>query len=760
MPEFDTKPILEGLNDRQREAVQTTEGPLLVVAGPGSGKTRVLTCRIAWLLASEAARPYQILALTFTNKAAREMRERVEKLLPDGMAKGMWVGTFHAQMVRLLRMEASHLGFTSDFTIYDTGDSERILKQLIKEYGYDPKVIKPRTVQNYISGAKNARASSDQMNARAESKQAKIAANLYVHYNAALQAANAFDFDDLLLKPLELFEQQPEILQKYQQKWSHVLIDEYQDTNRVQYLLARSLTGAHRNLCVVGDDAQSIYAFRGADIQNILSFKEDFEEAKIVRLEQNYRSTRNILKAADSVIAENSNQIKKTLWTDNEAGQPITLIQAASDRDEANRAVDIIRKERGRTNLKLQDFAILYRTNAQSRTFEDALRKRGIRYRIVGGLSFYERKEIRDSIAYLRLLVNPNDVASFQRVVNYPARGIGIRSQQIILEYARQPGYDLSTALRESERLPISSRAKKSLTEFATLIRNHTAKLETMEPSEVAVSLCQHSGFMRELESDETPSGLSRQNNLHEFFQAIQSHTEEDASHTLSSYLQIVALMTDADTDKSSADRVVLMTLHASKGLEFQVVFIGGLEDKLLPYIRGEGIDPASLEEERRLFYVGITRAKSRLYLGRAKVRSRYGGDFNYTQPSRFIDEIDPSVLSTRPTRAPWQHRSGSSKKSYRGSRNRFGGSRPSNSGGNRSERSGSGSSRKMGNNLRPGDPSTFKVGAQVQHQNYGKGKITHIEGGGSATKVTVEFKNFGQKQLRAGIAPMRVIGG
>ncbi len=759
MPEFDTKPILAGLNDRQREAVQTTEGPLLVVAGPGSGKTRVLTCRIAWLLASEAARPYQILALTFTNKAAREMRERVEKLLPDGMAKGMWVGTFHAQMVRLLRMEASHLGFTSDFTIYDTGDSERILKQLIKEYGYDPKVIKPRTVQNYISGAKNARESSDQMNARAESKQAKIAANLYVHYNAALQAANAFDFDDLLLKPLELFEQQPETLQKYQQKWSHVLIDEYQDTNRVQYLLARSLTGAHRNLCVVGDDAQSIYAFRGADIQNILSFKEDFEEAKIVRLEQNYRSTRNILKAADSVIAENSNQIKKTLWTDNEAGQPITLIQAASDRDEANRAVDIIRKERGRTNLKLQDFAILYRTNAQSRTFEDALRKRGIRYRIVGGLSFYERKEIRDAIAYLRLLVNPNDVASFQRVVNYPARGIGIRSQQVILEYARQPGYDLSTALRESERLPISSRAKNSLTEFATLIRNHTEKLETMEPSEVAVSLCQQSGFMRELESDETPSGLSRQNNLHELFQAIQSHTDEDASHTLSSYLQIVALMTDADTDKSSADRVVLMTLHASKGLEFQVVFIGGLEDKLLPYIRGEEIDPASLEEERRLFYVGITRAKSRLYLGRAKVRSRYGGEFNYTQPSRFIDEIDPSVLSTRSTRAPWQHRSGSSKKSYRGSRNRFGGSRPSNSGGNRSQRSGSGSSRKMGNNLRPGDPSTFKVGAQVQHQNYGKGWITHVEGGGSATKVTVEFNNFGQKQLRAGMAPMRVIG-
>ncbi len=759
MPEFDTKPILAGLNDRQREAVQTTEGPLLVVAGPGSGKTRVLTCRIAWLLASEAARPYQILALTFTNKAAREMRERVEKLLPDGMAKGMWVGTFHAQMVRLLRMEASHLGFTSDFTIYDTGDSERILKQLIKEYGYDPKVIKSRTVQNYISGAKNARASSDQMNARAESKQAKIAASLYVHYNAALQAANAFDFDDLLLKPLELFEQQPEILQKYQQKWSHVLIDEYQDTNRVQYLLARSLTGAHRNLCVVGDDAQSIYAFRGADIQNILSFKEDFEEAKIVRLEQNYRSTRNILKAADSVIAENSNQIKKTLWTDNEAGQPITLIQAASDRDEANRAVDIIRKERGRTNLKLQDFAILYRTNAQSRTFEDALRKKDIRYRVVGSLSFYERKEIRDAIAYLRLLVNPNDVASFQRVVNYPARGIGIRSQQVILEYARQPGYDLSTALRESERLPISSRAKNSLTEFATLIRNHTAKLETMEPSEVAVSLCKKSGFMRELESDETPSGLSRQNNLHELFQAIQSHTDEDASHTLSSYLQIVALMTDADTDKSSADRVVLMTLHASKGLEFQVVFIGGLEDKLLPYIRGEGIDPASLEEERRLFYVGITRAKSRLYLGRAKVRSRYGGDFSYTQPSRFIDEIDPSVLSTRSTRAPWQHRSGASKKSYRGSRNRFGGSKRSNSGGNRSQRSGSGSSRKMGNNLRPGDPSTFKVGAQVQHQNYGKGWITHIEGGGSATKVTVEFNNFGQKQLRAGIAPMRVIG-
>ncbi len=760
MPEFDPKPILAGLNDRQREAVQATEGPVLVVAGPGSGKTRVLTCRIAWLLASGAARPYQILALTFTNKAAREMHERVQKLLPVGIAKGMWVGTFHAQMVRLLRVEAQKLGFTSDFTIYDTGDSDRMLKQLLEEYGHDTKVIKPRVIRNYISGAKNAQLSPDQMEAAAKSKQAEVAADLYMPYNEALQTANAFDFDDLLLKPLELFKKQPDILQKYQEKWSHVLIDEYQDTNRVQYLLACALAKKHRNLCVVGDDAQSIYAFRGADIQNILSFEKDFKEAKVVRLEQNYRSTKNILRAADSVIAGNTNQIKKTLWTNNEAGNRITLIQADNDRDEAYRAVKIIRRERAREKLRLQDFAILYRTNAQSRTFEEALRKEGVPYRIIGGLSFYQRKEIKDAIAYLRLLVNPNDIASFQRVVNYPKRGIGSRSQQKIIEYARQSGYDLNIAISEIEYLPIAKRIKMQLTNFADLIGSHTGGMEGgMDLGELAASLFRESGLMEDIKLDETQSGQIRLRNIHELLQAIQDYAEENKSHTLSSYLQSIALMTDADTDRSDVDRVVLMTLHASKGLEFEVVFIGGVEDRLLPLIRGEGeIDQASLEEERRLFYVGITRAKTRLYLGRAQARSRYGGSAELTWPSPFIDEIEPSVLSTPAAGATRKHRSWQPKKSVRSSQNRSGGSGRSNYGGQRFRTPTSSASSGAANTFRSRDPSAFKVGVLVDHKKYGPGKVIHVDGHGEGTTVTVYFSKFGQKRLRVAFAPMKVI--
>ena len=425
MPVFDTTPILDELNDRQREAVETAEGPVLVVAGPGSGKTRVLTCRIAWILATQTARPYQILALTFTNKAAKEMLERVENLLPPGMTSGMWIGTFHAQMARLLRIEAESIGFTRDFTIYDTDDSERIIKQLIEAEGFDLKEVRPRAVRAYISEAKNARLPIEEIRRGKKSRQYRVAVKLFDSYNDALQAANAFDFDDLLLKPLEIFDKHPDVLEKYQNKWTHVLIDEYQDTNRVQYTLANALAGKHRNLCVVGDDAQSIYSFRGADIRNILSFEKDYPEAKLIRLEQNYRSTKSILGLADAIITHNHDQIQKTLWTHNGTGDPVALIEARSDRDEAKRAVGIIRGDRIRNALNYRDFAILYRTNAQSRTFEEALRREDIPYQIIGGISFYQRKEIKDALAYLRLLVNPGDVSSFQRVINYPRRGIG-----------------------------------------------------------------------------------------------------------------------------------------------------------------------------------------------------------------------------------------------------------------------------------------------------------------------------------------------
>ncbi|MCY4159769.1 MAG: UvrD-helicase domain-containing protein [Bacteroidetes bacterium] len=760
MLEIDTAPILAELNDRQKEAVQATDGPVLVVAGPGSGKTRVLTCRIAWLLATQEALPYQVLALTFTNKAAQEMRERVQKLLPEGMTKGMWVGTFHALMARLLRAEATHLGFTSDFAIYDPDDAERIIKRMIEEYDYDVKVIKPRVIRNHISDAKNVRKSAEQMKLSARSRQAEVAAQLYDPYNAALRTANAFDFDDLLLKPLELFDQNPEILQKYQRKWSHVLIDEYQDTNHVQYLLAYALSEIHRNLCVVGDDAQSIYSFRGADIQNIFSFERDFKEAKVVRLEQNYRSTSAILTAADAVISNNTEQIKKTLWTENESGQPISIVESSNDREEANRAARTIRRECLSNGLRWQDCAILYRTNVQSRTFEEALRKGGIPYRIIGGISFYQRKEIKDAIAYLRLLVNPNDISSFQRVVNYPSRGIGVKSQQKITEHAFQEGYDLSRTLREIEDLSIPPRARGALKRFVDLIETHAADaISGKAVSDIATSLFRESGLFNELSLDDTPTGQNRIENLNELLRAIQDYAPEDDSPTLSSYLQSVTLMTDADTDEPNLDRVVLMTLHASKGLEFPVVFIGGLEEKLLPLYHGEeDIDPKSLEEERRLLYVGITRAESRLYLGWARVRSRYGRA-EYSQPSRFIQELIPKGSGNHGKPSKWRTKSGYSKPISESNHKKLGGFERINSERKRtSNPAGSGYSRMPKQNPIPKIHTGFKIGTRVRHKKYGLGEVVMVEGYRGDTIVTVHFDQYGSKRLAVSFSPMEVI--
>ena len=755
MPEFDTTPILEGLNDRQKEAVETVDGPVLVVAGPGSGKTRVLTCRIAWILATQTARPYQILALTFTNKAAREMLERVKKLLPPGMAQGMWIGTFHAQMARLLRVEAESIGFTRDFTIYDTDDSERILKQLIDESGFDRKMVKPRTVHAYISEAKNARRPIEEIRQNTKSRQYRAAVELFDLYNNALLAANAFDFDDLLLKPLDIFDKHPDILEKYQNKWTHVLIDEYQDTNRVQYALANALAGKHRNLCVVGDDAQSIYSFRGADIRNILSFERDFQEAKVVRLEQNYRSTKTILSLADSIITHNYDQIQKTLWTDNETGSPVALIDAGSGRDEAKRAVGIIRDERIRSALNYRDFAILYRTNVQSRAFEEALRREGVPYQIIGGISFYQRKEIKDALAYLRLLVNPGDVSSFQRVINYPRRGIGIKSQQRIFEYMRSTGRGLREIIQEDliSYVNVQGRAKDQIQAFTRLINHHAAEAAAGEaPVEVAAVLFRESRLMDDLQEDNTPTGQMRLENIHELLRAIQDHDYGDEAHTLSNYLQAVALMTDADQDNSDSDRVVLMTLHASKGLEFEVVFIGGMEDGLLPLIRGDKISKEALEEERRLFYVGATRAKSRLYLGRAKVRSRYGGRVDYPDISRFIQEIKPGALNKRRSSTSSRKRN-----SFRRSRgHRSGGSVGASFTGNR-PRAQAPKSPATGR-VSSCDPSDLSVGILVSHKNYGIGRIVHLEGSGSTTTATVEFSTHGRKRLMVSFAPMKVI--
>ncbi|MDE2827133.1 MAG: UvrD-helicase domain-containing protein [Bacteroidota bacterium] len=757
MPVFDTTPILEGLNDPQKEAVETADGPILVVAGPGSGKTRVLTCRIAWILATQTARPYQILALTFTNKAAKEMLERVENLLPPGMTSGMWIGTFHAQMARLLRIEAECIGFTRDFTIYDTDDSERIIKQLIEAEGLDLKEVRPRAVRAYISEAKNARMPIEEIRQGKKSRQYGVAVKLFDSYNDALQAANAFDFDDLLLKPLEIFDKHPDILDKYQDKWTHVLIDEYQDTNRVQYALANALAGKYRNLCVVGDDAQSIYSFRGADIRNILSFEKDYPEAKVIRLEQNYRSTKAILGMADAIITHNHDQIQKTLWTNNGTGDPVALIEARSDRDEAKRAVGIIRGERIRNALNYRDFAILYRTNAQSRNFEEALRQEDIPYQIVGGISFYQRKEIKDALAYLRLLVNPGDVSSFQRVINYPRRGIGVKSQERIFHYLRRTGCGLRELIQGDllSQINLQERIKNQTQDFISLINHHAAEASAGKAAvEVAATIFRESGLLDDLQEDDTLTGQIRLENIYELLRAIQDHDYEEEVHTLSSYLQSVALMTDADEDDPASDRVVLMTLHASKGLEFEVVFIGGMEEGLLPLIRGERISIKDLEEERRLFYVGATRAKSRLYLGWAKTRYRYGSQPDFTTLSSFIDEIKPGTLKKRRASTRSRAKKRDSFPRYRGRQtdrargasfkeNRFRQQayKPSTSG-----------------HVPSCNPSDLSIGTLVSHKIYGEGRVIQLEGSGSMTKAVVDFHSYGMKRLMVSFAPMKVI--
>jgi len=755
MSEIDTTPILEGLNEEQREAVLTTDGPLLVVAGPGSGKTRVLTCRIAWLLASQKAAPYQILALTFTNKAAKEMNHRVSKLIPPGMSNGMWIGTFHALMARLLRIEAKHLGFTSDFTIYDTDDAQRQIKQLIIAHDYDPKKIKPRTVQGYISFAKNKRMTSNQMLGDAKSRAAKIAAKLYDPYAEVLQNSNALDFDDLLLKPLDLFDQVPEVLAKYQRKWSYVLIDEYQDTNHVQYLLAKHLSGVHRNLCVVGDDAQSIYSFRGADINNIFSFESDFGEAATIRLEENYRSTNAILNLADSVISNNKQRIQKTLWTANEIGKPVSLIDSHSDRDEANRIIRIIREEQPRGGYRFRDFAILYRTNSQSRVFEEALRKAGVPYQIVGGISFYQRKEIKDAISYLRLLVNPDDLTSFQRVVNYPSRGIGLKSIEKITEYIHKEGLSLSDGLKRIENLPIPKRAQKSLKDFAQMIRDHSQRADQGQNlTKVASSLFRESGLFSDLESDETIVGQGRIENLRELLNGLEEYVNENEISSLSNFLQDISLLTDAD-NTSGYDQVTLMTLHASKGLEFSVVFIVGLEDGLLPLIREEKISPKQLEEERRLFYVGITRAKSRLFLSWARSRFRFGGKVEYNQPSRFLVEINTQDVKRRRSAFNTEHASHHQTQSpHRSNHSPPKSTSPTGTKHGRKPKKSTGSaSQHFYSHL-----SQFKKGLQVRHKTYGVGEILNVEGEGVSTTVTISFEKGGNRRMRVAFAPLRII--
>ncbi|WP_251921894.1 ATP-dependent helicase [Salinibacter ruber] len=762
--------ILDGLNDKQREAVTTTEGPVMIIAGPGSGKTRALTHRIAYLLAAGKAQPRDILALTFTNKAANEMQERVEALVGDD-ARGMWVGTFHSSFARLLRMEGDKIGYSEDFSIYDTADSKRLIRQQMKGRNLDTDVVKPRSVQRMISSAKNEMIDPQEYAELARGDQQEIVAEVYPAYERALKQANALDFDDLLLKPIELFEQHEDVLEKYQRRWQYVHIDEYQDTNQAQYVLARKLSGRHKNLCVVGDDAQSIYAFRGADITNILNFDNDYPDATTIRLERNYRSTENIIRLADSIIEENDDQIEKSLWTDNAEGEYVALMEALSEKDEAQKIERRVRDLHLRDGMEYGDFAVLYRTNAQSRAIEEALRKENVPYRVIGGTSFYERKEIKDVLAYLKLLVNPNDTASLQRVINYPTRGIGDKTQARLQRYAQQHNLSLWQAVERVEEIEtLGTRAERAVGKFRRLIARYASKAGTgsVPADELARDLIQDAGLLSELRKEHTRENLQRWENVQELISALAEYVESTEDATISTFLQEVALMTDQDEAEEGDDKVTLMTLHAAKGTEFPVVFVAGLEEGLFPLEQATQ-EKAELEEERRLFYVGVTRAEERLYLSWARSRYRYGEQTSNTR-SRFLEEVDSDVVRTEAGGELEQQTDRFSAEEgpsadydemdphyYRQDLSGDGGATGSSDGLRRIESTDGGGGRRVVYDEGHGE---IVPGAQVEHQKFGRGKVQSLEGeGDKATAVVFFGSDVGNKKLKLKYANLRVVG-
>ena len=613
--------FIHELNNTQQIAVTNTEGPALIIAGAGAGKTRVLTYRIAQLL-SQGVPAYKILALTFTNKAAREMQQRIASLIGAEMAASLWMGTFHSIFSKILRMEAEHIGYTSSYTIYDTQDSRNLLKAIIKEMNLDDKLYKPNSVQGRISMAKNnlvtatAYVQSARIQEEDRASKRPLLGEIYRRYQQRCHQSDTMDFDDLLLETNILFRDHPEVLEKYQQKFSHILVDEYQDTNYAQYLIIKKLSAIHHNICVVGDDAQSIYSFRGARIENILNFKNDYPDYKLYKLEQNYRSTTTIVDAANCVIRKNKGQIPKRIFTQNEEGRKIKVLHALSDKEEGFQVTNELYRLAQTLQLDYSNFAILYRTNAQSRVLEEALRRRNIPYKIYGGQSFYQRKEIKDMLAYFRLTVNQNDEEAFKRIINYPRRGIGDSTIDKLQEIARASQTGLWTVLCNMDKLPgqFNSGTIAKLQKFALLIQQFKTKATEENAYDTALYIARHSGMLEELKNDDTPEGVSRKENIEELLNGIKEFCEtaykEGNQGDLPTFLEGVALLTDQDNEKDTdRDKVTLMTIHAAKGLEFPVVFISGLEEELFP-AQQSTLTPESLEEERRLFYVALTRAE------------------------------------------------------------------------------------------------------------------------------------------------------
>jgi DNA helicase-2/ATP-dependent DNA helicase PcrA len=776
---------LKDLNERQREAVLHIDGPIMIVAGAGSGKTKVLTTRIAHLM-STGVDAFNILALTFTNKAAKEMKERIERILGNNEARNLYIGTFHSVFARILRGEAHRMGYPNNFTIYDTDDAKSVVKTVINELNLDDKHYKPATVYNRISSAKNGLVGPVEYANDYNIQQEDIRSNrpaiaqIYDAYVKRCFKNGAMDFDDLLLKFYELLKGFPEALSKFQRKFRYILIDEYQDTNPAQYEIIKLLGAMHENVCVVGDDAQSIYSFRGATIQNILQFQKDYEDAKIVKLEQNYRSTQSILEVANEVIKNNKGQIPKALWTENREGEKIRLVRTMTDNDEGRYVADTIQEQKLRNHYNNRDFAILYRTNAQSRAFEESLRRMGIPYTMYGGISFYQRKEIKDYVAYLRIIVNKRDEEGLKRIINYPTRGIGKTTIDKAVLVANDNNIPMWDVLERAREFGFKAGTLEAIETFVTMIKSFTSMLQTKNAYEVAVHVGKQTNFVKELFNDKSTEGVQRYENVQELLNSIKEWTEspdteegEVTDKGLGAYLQQITLLTDADEKDPHADTVKLMTIHAAKGLEFGCVFAAGLEEMLFPNALAINTRE-ELEEERRLFYVVITRAKEKLWISYANTRYRFGS-LVQNEPSRFIDELPEKYLDRSYAGGGARNQSNWNSGS---AFDRMHGGGWGQSAGEAEKRYGPPPSKKPGTpsyvtpkpqnktvehvpsaDFVASDISNLQVGQKVEHQKFGFGEVVKMEGSAHNPIATVKFEVNGEKKIMLNYAKLRIIG-
>ena len=751
-------PYLDKLNEVQREAALCIDGPVMIIAGAGSGKTRVLTYRIAHII-KQGADAFNILALTFTNKAAKEMKKRIEMVV-GSEARNLWMGTFHSVFAKILRIEAEKIGYPRDFTIYDTDDAKSVIKGIVKELNLDDKLYKVGLIYNRISNAKNSLITAKEYITIPELMEADASAGrplisrIFALYQQKCYKAGAMDFDDLLVNTFRLFKEHADVLYKYQHKFKYIMVDEYQDTNLCQYMIIKKLAAMNRNICVVGDDSQSIYSFRGANIQNILNFEKDYPELNIYKLENNYRSTSNIVNASSSIIANNKEKLDKKIYTDNDEGEKIKVMRAISDNEEGRMVAQSIFEDMNTQRLSFSDFAILYRTNAQSRSFEEALRKNSIAYRVYGGTSFYQRKEIKDLVAYLRLVVNPNDDEALKRIINYPVRKIGNTTIDRVTALANEKDCSLWEIISHAQQFAAELGSSIGhLRDFHTMIYSFQGMMVSKNAYEIAEYVAKQSTLLKTLYEDKTVEGVSRHENVMELLNGIKEFTEDDTNEndkTISQFLQDIALLTDADKDKENADTVTLMTIHSSKGLEFKNVFVVGLEENLFPS-QLSLTSRQELEEERRLFYVAVTRAEQKLTLSFATSRFKYG-NLIPCEPSRFIDEIESKYLEFAYANTLKMESSVLKKKESQA----FGKGYGMNVG--KPVFSKPNTPIQVSANFKESNTANLNAGQQVEHQRFGRGEVISVQDTGDNRKAVIRFVEAGEKTLVLKFAKLMVL--